>query len=827
MGLNGRLGAQVDQSQGSKAVQKRIMAMAWLLVLALYAAVGRAATPLDARFLDRLDAYRSDGSIEIVIGLTQALRYVSHTQGPRGEVLRIQLLSVNNVPNPIDAINGQRNLRWTGRKDVPLDEVLTDSGGNTPTLILRFTHSVVVQSVRVDPDNRSVSVTIEGPQAAPEPVTGPLPETPPATQPGSYVVNLASARTPLQIDAGHSALAVDGRRIYQSVARVDGQPVYRLRLGFFPNQAAALAVSTQLAAQYPGAWVSQVTTLEQGLVEGGATLVDPSKVMVDSDVDKTLPAISLERLAALMEEARQAVAEGNAARAIVIYNRVTAYPVSPYREDAQELLGVAHEKKGQLALAKAAYQDYLQRYPEGAGADRVRQRLAGLVTAAVRPRERLRAEPEKEGELARWDVFGSAGQYYRRDFDRINSADLQTTQSLLSNLLDVSARRRGEGRDLGLRFTGSYDHDFVNSADSQLRLATAYADYGSRDQSYLARVGRQTRSSGGVLGRFDGLNLGYKLADDYRLNLVAGAPVLLTEDGFNSHQRFYGASVDAGPYWDDWNVSLYGIRQDVDGLTDRTAVGSELRYFTPGRSLFGLVDYDVYFNALNIFYAIGSWNLDDQNSFNVVLDYRKSPLLSTSNALQGQTVTTVQGLTGLFSDQQIKQLAIDRTATSKSLTGGVSHVVDSHWQVGGDITVTTLSGTPASGGVDATPSAGPDYYYNLQFVGADLYKNGDLAIIGLRYSDTTTGQAISATLNARYPVNSSWRVNPLLRLDYRWNTGAGTQTTAAPAIRATYVYKRFLTVDLEGGAEVLETQQAGISDLVEIYYVYVGYRYDF
>jgi tetratricopeptide (TPR) repeat protein len=850
-------------------VHKRIMAVAWGMLLTLYTAAGQAATAqadgrFDARFLERVDAYTTDGDIEIRVGMTRAFRYISHTLGPRREVLQIQMLHVNNVTAPGDDSKRRRNpdnalgqqiLRWTGRSEVPLDEVLAEASGNTGQLILRFSRAVTVKAVRVDTDNRRASVIIAGPKATAEvPAVSPVPEVLPEGQPGSYVLNLVSTRAAQSVDATRAALAVDGRRVYQSVGVVENQKVYRLRLGFFPTQPAAQSVAKQLEAEYPGVWVSQVTAVERRLVEGGETLVDPAQVMIESDVDKTLPPISLQRLTSLMEEARQAVAGGNASRAVLIYNRVIAYPVSPYREDAQELLGVAYEKKGQLAQAKAAYQDYLARYPEGAGASRVRQRLAGLVTAAIRPRERLRRgkEPGEVSELDRWDVFGSVGQYYQRDFNRFNSEEFDTAQSLLSNQLDFNAQRQGDNEDVEVRFTGSYDHDFLDSADSQVLLSSAYVDYASRNQVNVARLGRQTRSSGGVLGRFDGLGYGYKFAEDYRLNLVAGAPVERTEDGWNTHQRFYGASVDAGPLWDDWSFNLYGIQQDVDGITDRTAVGGEVRYFTTGRSLFGLVDYDVYFDELNIFYAIGNWSITDRTTLNMVVDYRMSPLLTTSNALIAQSVTTIDALKMTLTEAQIKRLARARTATSRSLTGGANYILDSHWQVNGDLTLTKLSSLPATtlaDDVDAIPGSGLDYYYNLQVVGADLAKDGDLAIVGLRYSDATAGQilddptstdpadviyadsasqTLSTLLNYRYPVDSSWRVNPLLRVDYRWESDGTDQWTFAPVLRSTYVWKRKLTIDFEGGAQVIDQELSdGTRDLTEIYYVYFGYRYDF
>ena len=49
--------------------------------------------------------------------------------------------------------------------------------------------------------------------------------------------------------------------------------------------------------------------------------------------------------------------------AIALLTKVTAAQDYQHRVDAAELLGLARERKGQLAQAKAAYEDYLLRYP--------------------------------------------------------------------------------------------------------------------------------------------------------------------------------------------------------------------------------------------------------------------------------------------------------------------------------------------------------------------------------------------------------------------------------------------------------------------------------
>ncbi len=114
------------------------------------------------------------------------------------------------------------------------------------------------------------------------------------------------------------------------------------------------------------------------------------------------------------------------------------------------------------------YRTYLERYPEGEGAERVKQRFAALMTARKQPREKLgttRSKSRNEAE-SQWDVFGGVSQYYRRNENTTNIDDdneLTTlTQSSLDSNMDVTARLRGSDYNLQARFTGGYLHDFID-----------------------------------------------------------------------------------------------------------------------------------------------------------------------------------------------------------------------------------------------------------------------------------------------------------------------------------------------------------------------------
>ena len=86
-------------------------------------------------------------------------------------------------------------------------------------------------------------------------------------------------------------------------------------------------------------------------------------------------------------------------------------PEFPQRAEAQELLGLAHERSGQLAHAKADYEEYLRRYPQGPANERVKKRLRALALA-TRPSQGGRAAETK---TRPGSSIGGLSQIYRQD----------------------------------------------------------------------------------------------------------------------------------------------------------------------------------------------------------------------------------------------------------------------------------------------------------------------------------------------------------------------------------------------------------------------------
>jgi hypothetical protein len=151
----------------------------------------------------------------------------------------------------------------------------------------------------------------------------------------------------------------------------------------------------------------------------GASILDPRSVGAISESDPRA-------VAGLMDEGRAALRRSDPGSAIQVFRKILKYPENRYSAEAQELSGLAHQKSGQLREARAAYEDYLRRYPTGEQTERVRQRLAGIVTANDEPSAVLRTPsslPAGVPPIGRfapstetvWTLVGSASTFYIRD----------------------------------------------------------------------------------------------------------------------------------------------------------------------------------------------------------------------------------------------------------------------------------------------------------------------------------------------------------------------------------------------------------------------------
>lgn len=652
---------------------------------------------------------------------------------------------------------------------------------------------------------------------------------------GHFAINLASYLDPITIADLPPFDVPAGMQLYISDFVKGGKHWYRARLGLFANRAEAKSVMQALSDVYPQAWLTRVSEAEWIRLKmsqppslpapqpsAGSTGKDAAARRAEADAATAKAEAETRRL---LDQAASALQTNNLDRAIALYTKALSLPANSLQTTARELLGLARERNNQLAHAKAQYQTYLSEYPDAEGAPRVRQRLDGLLSASKPDQKRLR--PGKRGTVGpSWDVSGGWSQFYRRNARVSAPGGGDVDGSTLSTDLNLTGRVRSQAYDIRAQLTGGRDQDFLDADDSEIQLNDMYFDANQKHWGAGARLGRQTRSSGGVLGRFDGAAMGYDLTERTRVSFVGGLPVQRLSPGdIDTSKYFYGLGVELGPYFERLEFDTYAIEQRVEGMIDRRAAGGEARYLDASRSVFGAVDYDVFYLKLNTALVLANWTLKNFSTLNASFDYRTTPVLTTSNALQGQLSDSIAELRRTFTDDEIRALAEDRTTVSRTFTVGASRPMTDKLLVSGQFTMANLSGTEASGGVEAMESTGNQFFYNGQIVGSNLLKPGDITSLGLRYGDTSNSDFVSLNVNTRYPFSRMLRFSPKVVFDYRFANGG--QTIVRPSSRIEFSWRRSIQLELELGGEWLRDKTPIGTDDTLGYFLNAGYRWDF
>jgi len=269
-----------------------------------------------------------------------------------------------------------------------------------------------------------------------------------------------------------------------------------------------------------------------------------------------------------MAAVRVALTAGRYEDAIRLLTKILEQPRVPSGKEGRELLGLARQKNNQFAQAEAEYRQYLIDFPGGADAARVQQRLDGVIALENRPFEdqhKAADERQRQADQAAitqaraaslaaaeraWrqpaanpvppsaalrpaDLTGPAvgasipaasgwqrsydggiGVYYLRNqgssgiLDPIapgvavqKSAVFQDTTTTEIDLRGTLSNSAFAGTAV---LSGSQDKSFNSGQVDDTRLSQANLEANWKDLGLDAKIGRQTRYGGGVLGRFDG-----------------------------------------------------------------------------------------------------------------------------------------------------------------------------------------------------------------------------------------------------------------------------------------------------------------------------------
>jgi tetratricopeptide (TPR) repeat protein len=666
-----------------------------------------------------------------------------------------------------------------------------------------------------------------------------------------YAINIGSSTSPAALAVIENPELANKYVVYTSKVTVGGSERYRQRIGFFTSQQQAAEVVAQLKAQFPDAWVdktradetsvierwlasSQPATASVAVVVAPAVLPQPAVTNVEAPVAAE---IKDERLAALMEDARLAIVAREYDKAIRIYSRVMDSGNPVYQKEALEYLGVARERNGQLAHASAEYKKYLKLYPEGEDAERVKQRLTGLLTASDQPQAKMNTD-EKSSRPSHWEFFGTWMQFYDRDVINTDATGSIVGNSLLTSSFNHNGRLMDSAYKMRTSFSMLHIYDFEEGETDQTRVNELYIDMLTPEQVWSTRAGRQKGRSSGVVGRFDGVDLGYRFHPAHQLRLIAGYPVEFDNSTVDheTDKHFYSIGYDWFGFLPDWDMNIFRLEQIADGLVDREEVGGELRYRTSQQSFFGMLDYSTAFGEINYLMMTYNRNLGERETIDVIADYRKSPFLTTTSSLQGQTrvgVSTLEDLTASLTQEELDQLALERTALYKSLTVLYARPLSEKMDFNADATVSNLSGTDltaASGTILEVPAqegTGNEYSISAGIVANNWLTQNDINIVNVRYGDLFDSTVITLNASAKYRLDNAWRVSPKLRLEWRDYDDGRSMDKMVPSVRAEYRRNRNWQFESEIIYESKDTSSIAGSVSESNYTLHLGYIYSF
>ena len=717
---------------------------------------------------------------------------------------------------------------------------------------------------------------------------------PSSARAGKYVINLISKKGKIDTASLQNLEVFDQYLLYITEIKYKDSQWNRLRLGFYPSRDEALSVLESVRKAYPRAWVTTVSDTERAAStqlainlsspikpQNSLAVVPPELVKLEStpsptpaktkvktpitatkvatpaviaavpveqevptqpvpeeQTDETdAPVRKVDGKLSLIEQARNAMTAQDYSRVVQLTTYLLNTPEASNKKEALELLGLARERKKQFAHAKAEYEHYLSLYPDGEDATRVRQRLAGLLTAyqPVQVAQQDIINDKKAKKAAQWRHIGSLSQfYYRNQISDENETNL-VSNSLLISTLDTTSRLRADEYNHRVQLTVDNQYSFIDG-ESRSRFSNLYYEIVDRTVRNSFRIGRQSYDSSGVFGRFDGVVGGLEMGKYVTVGAAAGS-LIEGEDIFqlDQHKKFVSGNFNVGTIANKWDFNFYAISQLADNITDRKAIGTEIRYFEPNFNIFSLADYDIYFNELNTFILNSNWVFADTSTLFANVDIRKSPYISTSNALIGQTAQSINELLNTYTQDEIKQLAIDRTAQVNTYTFGGTLAFNSisreygEYRLSMDATMTNTSSTPESGGVPASEATGNQYFLNTQLIGSNIYSRGDSNILFLRSGFSQDAEDYTLGINSRFRLYNVWRINPIVQYNNRSNKrNNSTRKLTRLVLRVENQFQSNILFETELGMDYESNiDSTGLVQKNELLFFHMGYRIDF
>lgn len=549
--------------------------------------------------------------------------------------------------------------------------------------------------------------------------------------------------------------------------------------------------------------------------------------------------------AALLTRARAALLGQQPDTAVALLNQLLKLPPNTQSQAAQELIGQAWEQAGNAERARTEYALFLRLYPQGEGAQRVQQKLAALGGApAPRTAEAAAPPPAPPPKV----LSGSIAQYYYGGKARsqslvniatgIDQATLsRTTESAIVTSFDLSARFRdaaagSDAPETRAVLRGSGSKNLLKDGHSSSSVSAAYAEHrfggGGPVGGLAVRAGRQSPISGGLLGLFDGVSLVYPIRDGVKLDIMGGVPASALVSA--PSERLFASVLEVDSFAERFGGNLYLLQQSTQGITNRRALGAELRYAGDRWSLNTLVDYESVTKKLNALSVHGSFQLEGQTTLTLLADQRRAPSLQLTNALISSGAPSLKELLERPGESlaTVRQRALDTSATAEQFLVSVSRPLSEKWQMATDLRWSQVGALPAVGDFAATPATGAQVSWSGQLTGTNLYSRRDINNFNLSVITTPAFKGVQFSINnlTGWNGNDELTLEPSLRLYRQTDKQDVSITRIGPGLRSSWRASRRASLLGELLFETSKTRGPTSRDDSNSTFFYVGYRYE-
>jgi len=850
-------------------VSRRHIASLVMLLVAVLPDIGRAAVNVA---VDNILVSKTNGISSVQLWPACRMRYVDHSPfgsglevrirvsvGPDCEAIIGEVVSERYAPPSLHLANvdeivfdqlSPRDIFITFRFKEPQKfevrqhtvgwiELYIDTLADSQTLSAATADPLPRESVQKPPESSLGALTSRPVRPVPGTrTTPPAPAEVPPSSSGDFVVQLGVFDDAARAEQALFSSATP-HFAYRSELIVNGRTWQGLQLGFFDSETAAEQVVEQLQERFPDAWVRYVDPDEVRRAKALGDIRSASgngvkAVRVRSDAN-----ISPEQMTGLMADGRRALLEKRYPDAVRLYTRVLEVPDHEHRQEAREMLGIAFERSQRTEHAIAEYQSFLDEFPESIGTPRVRERLVALDTASAGETRSLQQGFSDRRQTGAWEIHGGVSHYYWRNQEQlVHEGNYLVSSSGVLGLGDITASRRGQRFDILARLNGAYQHNLVefDRTGDVGWVSDAFVDVLDHELGIQGRVGRQTRRTDGVLGRFDGLGLRYQWKPDIFLSASTGIPLDSPRYFGDSDRFFYAASASVENLWDGRiTASAFTHQQSTDGISDRQAVGGELLYRGESTSVFSLLDYDASYNVLNTFLVNATWQLENGWSFSGRVDIGAEPFLTTRSALSGQAASSIEVLLETYSEGQIRRLARDRVTQATTFSAGLSAPLGERLDLSLDASLRQADASVGSGGVVARPDTGNEVFFNATVAATSFFQDNDLLLVSLRFDALRSRDSARFMVDSRLPLTRSLRLSPRLIVTHHETTQNSTQTIVTPSLRLMLRVGAAL-FDVEAGGR-WSNRELPLSELDPFTpdgteellggYVNIGYRWEF